>query len=290
MRRTFVAALGVLALAGPGLAADEVTIKFPKPELGDVVKDTRIEEETNKITVTVMGMDNVMPQDTKSKYVFTDEVLAKPADAKRPTKIKRTYETAERSKNGTAVDLGLAGKTVMIEKKGEKYEFAFADGSAVGAAATEVLDKEINEKSDLGDEIFAPKKAVKVGDTWSADLAVAAKDLAKSGLTIDADKSKATVKLTKVYDKAGHKFGTMEVKMQLIVTKASGQGQEIPMKDGSKLVMEGTLDGCIDGTSPAGESKVKMIGDMSAEVGGTALKFDLGGTKTTTSEVLKRRK
>src|SRR5262249_44805917 len=161
---------------------------------------------------------------------------------------------------------GLAGKTVTIEKTGEKYEFKFADGSALGEAATEILDKEINEKSDAGDEIFTPKKPVKVGETWSADLALAAKDLAKSGLTIDADKSKATVKLTKVYDKNGSKFGSMEVKMELIVTKASGKGQEIPMKDGSKLVIEGTLDGCIDGSSPAGESKVKMTGDMAAEL------------------------
>ena len=239
MRRTFVAALGVVILAGPSLAADEVTIKLRKPELGDVVKDTRVEEENNKITVTAMGMDNVMPEASKSKYVFTDEILAKPADAKRPTKIKRTYETAERTKNGTAVDLGLAGKTVMIEKKGEKYEFALADGGALNEAATEILDKEINEKSEAGEEIFAPKKPVKVGETWSADLAAAAKDLAKSGLSIDVDKSKATVKLAKVYDKGGSKFGLMEVKMDLIVTKASGKGQEIPMKDGSKLTVEG---------------------------------------------------
>jgi hypothetical protein len=286
MRRTFVAALGVLILAGPGPAADEVTIKFRKPELGEVVKDTRIEEENNKITF----MDNPMTEATKAKYVFTDEVLAKPADAKRPTKIKRTYETAERTKNGAAVDLGLAGKTVIIEKKGEKYEFAFADGTALNEAAAQVLDKEINDKSEAGEEIFDPKKPVKVGDTWSADLVVAAKDLAKSGLTIDADKSKATVKLTKVYDKGGHQFGSMEVKMELIVTKASGKGQEIPMKDGSKLIMEGTIDACIDGTSPAGESKVKMTGDMAAEVGGASLKFDLGGTKSMTSEAIKVKK
>ncbi|HVK07741.1 MAG TPA: hypothetical protein VM597_03080, partial [Gemmataceae bacterium] len=244
----------------------------------------------NKITVSAMGMDNVMPEATKSKYVFTDEILARPADARRPTKIKRTYETAERTKNGAAVDLGLAGKTVMIEKKADKYEFAFADGSALGEAAAEVLNKEINDKSDVADEIFAPKKPVKVGETWAADLAVAAKDLEKSGLSIDVAKSKATVKLTKVYDKDGAKFGSMEVKMEFIVTKASGRGQEIPMKDGSKLVIEGTMDGCIDGTSPSGVSQVKMTGDMAAELMGAALKFDLSGTKSTTSESLRKRK
>ncbi|HVK13882.1 MAG TPA: hypothetical protein VM597_34385, partial [Gemmataceae bacterium] len=89
MRRTFIAALGALVLAAPTPAADEVSIKLRKPELGDVVKDTRIEDENNKVTVSVMGMDNVMPEASKSKYVFTDEILAKPADATNPTSEKR---------------------------------------------------------------------------------------------------------------------------------------------------------------------------------------------------------
>jgi hypothetical protein len=291
MRRTFVAALGVLILAGPGPAADEVTIKLGKPEAGDVVKDTRIEDENNKITVNVMGTDRVQPEAVKARYVFTDEVLEKPAGAKHPTKIKRTYEAAERSRNDTAVDLGLAGKTVMIEKKGEKYEFAFADGTAVGPAAAEVLNKEHNERSDAGDEIFLPKKPVKAGDTWSPDLVAAAKDLARNELVIDPDKSKATVKLAKVYDKGGHKFGLLEVKMELAVTKVGGgKRQEVAMKDGSKMTMEGTLDVCIDGTTPAGESKVKITGDWAAEVMGMALKIDLAGTKATTTVVVKGRK
>jgi hypothetical protein len=289
MRRLFAAAVCALVLAGAGRAADEITIKIRKPGVGDVTKDTKTEDEDNTIVVTVMGMDNKRPEASKSKFVFTDEVLEKPADAKKPTKIKRTYETAERTKNGEAVDLGLAGKTVTIEKKGDKYTFTFADGSAVGAAAAELLDKEINKKSDVGDEMFIPKKPVKVGDSWAVDLALGAKELEEGGLTIDKDKSTATVTLSKAYDKGGKKFGVMDVKMTLVVTKASGGGMDIPMKDGSKLVVEASLDGCIDGTSAAGESKMKMTGDMAAEVMGTALKFDLKGMKVAKTEAVKEK-
>lgn len=290
MRRLFAAAVCTLVLAGPGRAADEITIKIKKPGVGDVVKDTHSEDEDNKITITVNGMDMVKPEASKSKFVFTDEILAMPADAKKPTKIKRTYTTAEKTKGGEAVDLGLAGKTVMIEKTGEKYAFTFADGSAVGTAAAELLDKEVNKKSDSGDEMLMPKKPVKAGESWPIDLATGVKELEEGGLTIDKDKSKGTVTLTKVYDKNGSKFGVLDVKMELVVTKASGQGQDIPMKDGSKLTIEASLDGCIDGTTAGGMSKMKMTGDMAADFMGASLKFLLSGSKTGQTEVVKEKK
>ena len=41
-------------------------------------------------------------------------------------------------------------------------------------------------------------------------------------MVIDADKSSATGKLLKVYDKAGSKFGILEITMEVVVTCSQG--------------------------------------------------------------------
>ena len=55
--------------------------------------------------------------------------------------MKRTYESAELTVNGQKQDLGLKGRTVLIEKKGDKYTFT-ADGKPVAGKAAELLGKE----------------------------------------------------------------------------------------------------------------------------------------------------
>ena len=55
-------------------------------------------------------------------------------------------------------------------------------------------------------------------------MAEVAAEMSESGMAIDDQKSTASGKLTKVYDKGGKKFGVIEVTMELVVTKlASGR-------------------------------------------------------------------
>jgi hypothetical protein len=267
MRRIAGAAalFGMLA-AGAALAQDAaIDIKLKKAGPGDVVKETKTETTNQKMDLTIMGTAQPTKEEkANATYVYTDEVIEKPAGAPKPTKVKRTYESAELTVNGQQQDLGLKGRTVLIEKKGDRYAFT-ADGKPVAGKAAELLGKEFSGKKQTRDEDFLPGKPVKVGETWKIDVAKVAAELSATGMVIDDQKSTGSGKLAKVYDKGGKKFGVIEVKMDLVVTKIKSGPQEIPLKD-SKLITTLVLDGCIDGTEATGGGKMSMKGKLSGDI------------------------
>ena len=55
-------------------------------------------------------------------------LLAKEKD-KRPSKLSVTYEKAVRTLDGVEEDSGLAGKTVIVERKGKQWQFRYDDDS-----------------------------------------------------------------------------------------------------------------------------------------------------------------
>jgi hypothetical protein len=287
--RRFIAVLaaGLFACAAP--AADEaVTIKIKKSGPGEVNDTTKSEKVTNKITISAGGKDQVREENVSSKMAYQDEVIERPADAKRATKLKRTYKTAELVKDNTAVELGLADKTVMIEKKGDKYEFTI-DGKAVSGPAAELLTREFGKEKHLTEDEMFPKGPVKVGESWKIDGAKVAKELGETGMVIDADKTTATGKLLRAYDKGGSKYGVLEITMEVAVTALKGGAQEITVKPGSKLTITLNADACIDGTQDAGKAKTTMKGDLQGSVAGAELKFDLNVTQDNVSEEVKKK-
>ena len=49
----------------------------------------------------------------------------------------------------------------------------------------------------------------------------------------------------------------------------------MPLKDGSKLAISMTMDGCIDGTEATGGGKMAMKGLLSGEVMGAQIAIDV---------------
>lgn len=287
----FIALLAAGLFAAGALAADDaIILKVKQPGPGDVVKESKSEKSTNKLTFSAMGKDQAFEMITTTKFVYTEEVIERPAGAKKPTKLKRTYETASVTKDGKEDHVDLAGKTVLIEKTGTKYSMTI-DGTPVKGLAAEILGREFGKESQLTEEDLLPKEPVKVGGTWKVDSAKVAKDLSANGqMTADPEKSSVTGKLLKVYDKDGHKFGVMEIKMELVITKGGQPGQEIEMKAGSTLKVTGTIDACIDGTQSNGISKVQMKGDLSGTgANNTAIKVELSSIEDSSTEEVKKK-
>ena len=288
MRRIIGAGLLAVALVTWVAAQDgPVTIKLKKGVPGTVTKETKTEKAENKIGISIMGMNQDKVEGGSSKFVYTDEVIEKAAGSKKPTKLKRTYETAELKAKDADGDIGLTGKTVLIEKKGDTYEFTVGDKPVSGKAA-EMLGKEFNRKSETDETAFLPKNPVKVGDSWKPDLPAMAKELGSDGMTVDVAKSTATASLKKVYKKGDATFGVIDVELDLVVTKVGGGGMEIPLNAGSKLTIKVELDGCIDGTLSTGQSKMTMKGNLAGEVMGVALTIALNAENTGSSEEVKK--
>jgi hypothetical protein len=288
LKRLWAAVLAAGLVAGAAGAADEaITIKLKKAGKGDVVKETKTEDVTNDATITVGGQEMKQNEKSSSKFVYTDEILERGEKDPKPTKLKRTYETADVTKMGKEVDLGLKGKTVAIEKGKDKYTFTVADGK-LGDEAKEVLDKEFNKKDDVdAEELMLPKKAVKVGDTWEVDVKAVEKMFGEE-MSVDKDKTKVTGKLVKVYDKDKAKFGVVEYTMELPIASLKIMDQSVPATAGSKLKLTVSLDGCLDGTVYGGTSTGKMEGELGLKVPMAEVAIKLSGTMASKSEAVKK--
>jgi hypothetical protein len=276
--RRIVAILAVgLAVAAARADDGPVTVKVMQLGPGEKVKETKTETTTNKVSFTVMGTDMVKDEKVVTRFVYTEEVVTKPAGAKRPTKLKRTYETAEMTKDGAPEELGLAGKTLVIEKAATGYDVTLDGKELTGPAAT-ILKKEFGKDKQVNDEDLLPQEPVKVGGTWKVDVTKLAKD-AEGELDIDVAKSSASGKLVKVYDKGGHKFGVLEITMELALNKIGGEGQQIEMKPGSKMKVTAVMDTCIDGSKTAFTGKVTVKGEFTGTTMGIDLTFNLTSVK-----------
>lgn len=288
LKRLCAAILAVGLSAGGGAAADEaVTIKIKRPGKGDVVKETKGEDVDRVTVVTMNGMGMKDAEKAGSNLAFTDEILERGEKEPKPTKLKRTYETAELTVRGEKVDLGLKGKTVAIEKGKDGYTFA-VEGGKLSKEAADMLGKEFNKKEDLDlEELMVPKKAVKVGDTWEVDTKAVA-DMFGEGLVIDKEKVKATGKLVKVYDKDKAKYGVIEFASELPIASVSEEKQAVKAEDGSKIKVVITVDVCIDGTVYAGSSVGTLDGEVVVKVPNAVFNIKLSGKMDSTSEAVKK--
>jgi hypothetical protein len=278
-------AVAVLAAVGGGVPAeDAVTIKLKKPAKGETVKDTKSEDLD--VSQAVNGKV-LVSQEVKSSSTYTDEVL-EAGEKGKPTKLKRTYESMTVSVGGKKPDLGLDGKTVLIEKGKEKYTFSI-DGKEVSAEAAKLLDKEFNKQDgEEPEELMLPKKAVKPGDTWDVDVKAVEKMFGED-MKVDTAKAKATGKLVKVYDQDKAKFGVIEFTIELPIASIEVPGVgAVDATAGSKLTVNITLDACIDGTRYAASSTGTVGGEVGAKVQGMAVSLTLGGKMTSKGEAAKK--
>src|SRR5689334_7951316 len=114
---------GVIAglLVASAAGQDAIELKRALPKVGERVKVTVEEKNETKTTVNIKGMEQAKNEVKTKSLVYVDEVLEVADGAKKPSKLKRTYEKAVTGSDGTNTTLSLEGKTVVVEKKGDKY-------------------------------------------------------------------------------------------------------------------------------------------------------------------------
>src|SRR5947209_15817565 len=109
--------VGFLALPAP--ARDEPTyeIKLKQEAKGDRTKTASTEAGDVRFKLEVMGQVLDKGEKKTVRQTYTEEVVEKPAGAKKPTKLKRTYEVSGGTTDGKKAAHVYQGKTVLIEKK-----------------------------------------------------------------------------------------------------------------------------------------------------------------------------
>lgn len=273
-------AFGLMS-GGSAMAADQAyTLKLYKSKQGDKSENEKTEDGKSAIAINVMGMKMNQDVTNGKKEVYTEEILEKKAGDKKATKLTRTYTTAEKSDKGETTKHVYAGETVLIEKKGDKYEFSIK-GKALKEDEAPELFKSFNKKDgEPENEDFLPKDPVKVGESWkvAADKTeTMLKSLGDEKMKIDAKKSTVGGKLLKAYKKDGAQFGTLELTLTIFVTEIDLGGEFAKTKEGSKMVIKGTIDTCIDGTVEFEDGKMEVSVDLTAELPNNG-SFSITGT------------
>lgn len=266
---------------------DAVTIKIASPQAGQRVKVT-IDEKTNTKTVfTVAGKEQAKDEVKTKSLIYIDDVIENPKNERKANKLKRTFEKALLSKDGTEKTLPVEGKTVLIEKNDGKYSFKL-DGPELDGESLKLLEDEFNkpDQKDSRDVMF-PKKAVKPGETWKIDSDEILKAIGTGGPTFDKNKVAASGTLVKTYKKDGRQYGVIDFVFEAPIT-GFGENSPLTVKEG-KMIMKLSGDGCTDGSTPTGTSTQKLTLDAVVNTQGIDLKVHVDGTESRTTQELPKK-
>lgn len=294
MFRPLCSALLLLAAAAPAPAADDAyTLKLYKEKEGDVVKVTKVMKADGTV-MAVLGGEKVNEKQKGSEDVaYTDEFLKWPADAKRPTKLKRVYAKVDKTDNkGEELQSSLVGKTVVVTREKDKATYT-VDDKAPTAEQLKELDAEFAGKSDtMNKHDLMPDTAVKVGDTWTIDKKKVLAAMGElKGFGVDEEKSKFTGKLVKAAPKDGVLYGTIEISLKFGLTDFPlGENMSVPTEAGSEMSIVASIDCCLDGTTAGEKTTLTMKMAVKAKLPNDGkLELDSTNTGTETEEPVKKK-
>jgi hypothetical protein len=281
MKRTqLILALAALFVVSAALQAQETyTIKLKERGEGETAVIKRKETTSTKVVVSVGGNQVVDTREIKSEVKEFKEQYLKLDDKKIATKLQREYAKVELTKDNKKEEGALAGKTVIIEKKGNAYDFTYKNGDKVEGQAAAELAIEFGKKkqeSAVLEKLMLPPGAVKVGDTWKIDVAKIAELFGKDeAVGLDVKKSVSEGKLIKAYKKDGRQFGVMKFKLDMPLDYIGKGKEQLKFTSGAKMIVDIDFDVCIDGGSENGVMTMKMnmkgMATLAALEGATAM-------------------
>ena len=284
MRGLFGVAGALVVLVGGATGQEAATFKEYAYKVGDRTRTTKTEDNTTVTTVEAPGKEQTKKSVKKKKtLVYVTEVVEVGPDATNPAVRRRTYETALEESDGAETKLPLHGKTVTVERRGEKYTFT-ADGVALAPAAAKELESEFTKKGGIGDHKLFPKTAVKPGDSWDlTETFLKELDTPDGPFAIAPKGATATGKLLSTTRKGPTTFGDIQVSADLPLAELRGK-QPLKLNPVSrwKITLKGS--GALDGTVPEGNSSATMKIVLDATEMGVSVKFDIDVKMTNRTE------
>jgi hypothetical protein len=267
MTRAWVVAL---LLAAPAGAQEAYAIRLKEPLKGEVRKND-VGRNTQTATKVLSPTGQVLHEKAVGNAqhaVYTETILER-EPGKKPTRLRRAYEKATAWTDGKPQTLSYQGKAVLIEKKGPQYQFQVEGGPALTGAAAKLLDREFNANDTLDlQRRVLPAGPVRLNEAWKVEMAPVAREFENStGMQVDAARATGSGQLKQVYEKDGRRFGVLAVKLEMPILAIGGQ-QRIALESGARLVVDVTLDACIDGTAATGVLKASFVLDAAATVPG----------------------
>lgn len=255
-------------LASGNLWSQEYTLKTKEDAQGDVARLDISNSFTMEVLVEIGGKTRKLSEIKSTEtMVFTQTILSL-RPGQRADEIRRVYETAridEGEKKGSPLE--MEGKKVLIQRKETGYEFRYEGGGPVEGGSADYLKNEFQTSDDLDepDRLLRPKKPVKIGESWTLDMAVIAKNYARTTpVPLDQAKARGQGKLVKIYEKEGRTCGILEIEIEIPVKP--GPLGTMNVAEGSKLTLKQTVDGSIDGKNGSQVFESRMSLDIVGEI------------------------
>lgn len=222
-------------------------------------KSEMAETSVMKMVMKMTGLPEPMQMGEEGNFAATEEVLS--ADADGNCELKWAFTKATQNKEGQNVALGFQGKTVIVKQaKAKAREFAYEDGKKIADEDLPALKKAFMGGGDKpgeasGADIFAPKKPVKVGESWSLDIKEVVKGMfdAEMAEAVQYDKATSKFTLKSVEARNGAEFGKIDGVLELPLGAMGPMKLDAPIM--LKMVLE--ADACIDGKLPDHVVKIK---------------------------------
>jgi hypothetical protein len=239
-----------LALTAPVVAQDMTyTIKIKSTP--DVAKSIAVKEETRTDAHSKVSKDGVELKELKVKErketEFTETVLEKNQDG--PTKLQRSYKKAVKSAGDKTAGLPYEGRTIIFELQDGDWQATAKGEPALSGAQLAELVNDISHPTQPALNKFLvlllPQRSVKINEPWSIDFNAVSKAL---GISAERAGSKASARLTKVYQKENQQLGVIEFDITFGVKAVKGVKRIKP----NRVEIKATLDTAIDGSSTAG--------------------------------------
>ena len=279
--KTVVASLVLaLALAASVRAEEAIEIKLKyTPKAGDKLAHQKTDKTEMKMEVTAGGnpVQDVDQKDEKG-FEYVEDVVK--VEGSNVVEGKYTFSKATHLVEGEEEDYDFSEKTVSAKKGKDGWEFFNADGTNMSeedaAAVADALDHKSDKKEGAPEieEVLAPKKPVKVGESWDIDPKEFASGFAGDDLeSFDLEKSKGSMKLTSAEKRNGVQCGKIEGEITMVALKLGALALGKPLKFKFKIA----YDGCVDGTQPMGTVTLKagIKGKSTADANGTEVDLDI---------------
>ena len=248
---TLSAALIILGLTAATSQAQTFTIKpkdFPAAGKSITISDTSTVNFSFKLSTGGMDLKEEKKTEVEEKQ-FVQKTIE--AGTKRPNKYSNTYTKATKGEQGSPAKTSYSGKTIIFERKGDKYTVKPEEGE-IDAKDLAEFTKQVNRPNTS--EVFMPTKAVAVGDSWTLDKKAVEALGGPDDDGIDLSKFKGQGKLLKAYKKGKEQWGTVEIAITVPIKKLG----PLPLDKAIDLNAKFTIDMAIDGSTTAHSAKGTM--------------------------------
>jgi len=203
-------------------------------------------------------------------------------NSKFPTRYQESFRKATRHDGQRTQARGYQGLVLGFEFEEGKYRLKLpekadlTDNERFGLAARANSDLE----APL-DEIFQPGKPIEVGQKWDIDGKLLARAFGHN-TKVDAELTKGTAKLAKVYTREDKQFGVIEIDL----TVAYRAMEDLEFTPPALFLLKGTLDTAIDGSSPVGTLSVttRLLGRTQVDQKGVKLLLEISRDSSSVKE------